>query len=385
MSRLPLVLLVLALPAFAQEADAGAPPSPTGVDEAQELLNAGKATEAVQRLDVVLAQSPDDPRALALRCQARAALGKDDETVRDCDLAANAAPSDVKVRQLLATAQERLGRPSEALETYRAVLNTPEATGEQAAEARVAFDRLDLQLHAGRHFSYLWDADVPALGTSQPQLWVNPHWGRVDQYTAVDLRAGMLQSVSRVAAVGFFVDASPKSIGTEENATIDARGTLAWHNAARFFDKRLGLGDHVEVSVGPNGMLLLGLLMVDAQLGPVRLDMNGDVSWEHHWTDAAAPNLRSQQLFGFMYGLNNGFSFGVEAMNRISWTNGTFDGMAFYFGPGLSYRGRRVWFTLAMLPQVAAKKSASNTTGDPLELTDNERYSLKLIIGTVAP
>jgi hypothetical protein len=40
---------------------------------------------------------------------------------------------------------------------------------------------------------------------------------------------------------------------------------------------------------------------------------------------------------------------------------------------------------MSMLPQVAAVKIAAQRGGDPLELTDNEQFTLRFQLGMVGP
>jgi hypothetical protein len=127
------------------------------------------------------------------------------------------------------------------------------------------------------------------------------------------------------------------------------------------------------------------MLGSDAQLGPVRLNLSVEISYDHHFTADGVPPWHTKQLFGFMYGLANGFSFGLEMINRVSWDSGNFRGMAFYIGPSLSYRGRRFWLAASLAAQVAAVKYAGDTSGVPLEVNDNELYWLRIAFGTVTP
>jgi hypothetical protein len=399
MRWLPLVVLALAAPAFAQDVDAGIVDAGTPVpeltaeqqaqlDEAAALAQSGEAAAALQKLDALEKQVPKSAPVLTLRCVAKVMLGESHatEAVDACDAAAQASPSDTRVRLLLASSQESANKLSDALDSFRAVTNFPDGDPEDKESAARAVARLDATLHAGRHFAYLWDAEALPLGTAQPQVWLTPRWGRADSYTAVDIRAGVMQAVTRSAALGFFIDASPVSAGPNLDSSIaDARGTLVWHHAGRAFDNVLGAFDHVEVGAGPFGVQLLALLGADAQLGPTRVALNVEVSYDHHFTPDSVPPWHTRQMLGFQYGLSNGFAFGLEMINRVSWNGGDFRGMAFYFGPSLSYRGRHVWLALSLAPQVAAVKFTGDASGVPLEVNDNERYSLRLTLGTVAP
>jgi hypothetical protein len=395
------VVLALAMPAFAQDADAGSTDADAGspepeltqeqqaqLDDAAALAQAGDPAEALKKLDPLAKDAPKSAKVLTLRCVANVMLGEAHAAgaVDACDAAAQRAPADTRVRLLLASSQESAGKLSDALDSYRAVTNSPEGDPEEKESAARAVTRLDGTLHAGRHFAYLWDAEALQPGTTQPQVWLTPRWGRVDSYTAVDVRVGVMQAVTRSAALGFFVDASPVSTGPSLDSSLsDARGTLVWHHAGRAFDNVLGAFDHVELGAGPFGVQLGALLGADAQLAAVRIALNVEVTYDHHFTSDSVPPWHTRQMLGFQYGLTNGFSFGVEMINRVSWNGSDFRGMAFYFGPSLSYRGRHFWLSLALVPQVAAVKYTGDTSGVPLEVNDNERFSMRVTLGTVSP
>jgi hypothetical protein len=403
------VVLALAVPAFAQDVDAGSAkagdavagnadagsPEPeltaeqrAQLDDAAALAQAGDPSEALKKLDPLAKDAPKSAKVSTLRCVANVMLGETHaaQAVDACDAAAQLAPADTRVRLLLASSQESAGKLSDALESYRAVTLAPEGDAEEKESASRAVSRLDGTLHAGRHFAYLWDAEVLQPGTTQPQVWLTPRWGRVDSYTAVDLRAGVMQAVTRSASVGFFVDATPVSSGPSLDSSLtDARGTLVWHHAGRAFDNVLGAFDHVELGAGPFGVQLGALLGADAQYGAARVALNVEVTYDHHFTPDSVPPWHTRQMLGFQYEVTHAFAFGLEMINRVSWNGSDFRGMAFYFGPSVSYRGRHLWLALSLAPQVAAVKYTGDTSGVPLEVNDNERFSMRLTLGTVAP
>ena len=252
---------------------------------------------------------------------------------------------------------------------------TPEAETEVAAADRV-----------GRHFAFTWDTKGPNAGEADVQVWLTPRWGRLDGFTAFDLRAGVLQGLPRDWAAGVFIDAFPSSRGVTQEPSIDARLTLHVQNRGTL-GRYLAYGAQAEVGAGVNGFAVAALAALDADLGPVRIALNADgftqTAWSSRIADAFTTS-RARQTLGFSYTLANGFSFGIEAQNRFSWVKGDSLGAAVLIGPAVAYRGARFWWTLSMLPQVAAHKPDAQRGGDPLELVDNERFTLRLSAGVIA-
>jgi hypothetical protein len=238
----------------------------------------------------------------------------------------------------------------------------------------------------GRHFAFVWDAEGPKRGSVDVQVWATPRWGRVEDYAAVDLRAGFMQGLTRNWSAGLFVDATPSGSTQYWNPDIDGRLTLVNHIYSRIV-RNVGVATHAEASFGLRGASLLVLLGGDAQAGPLRFALNVDGWLGAAWTtsESGGPWLttwRLRQTFGVSFTLSNNFSLGVEVQNRQSWQGGgTFVGDAFLIGPSLAFRGKMLWFTLALLPQVAAIKTEANRGGDPLELNDNERFTIRLTLG----
>lgn len=110
-----LLVLSLATPAAASE---------ERLVRAQELLDAGRPTAAVEALGPILRQDPDHPRALLLRSTARFMEGSTEEGRRDLERVLAVAP-DLRQAWLnragLDIAEERYDRALEALERARAL------------------------------------------------------------------------------------------------------------------------------------------------------------------------------------------------------------------------------------------------------------------------
>lgn len=286
------------------------------------------------------------------------------------------------------------------------VLALPAAAQDDAADAGAApvvLDQLPLDADAGtaspvdagapevrpvagngRHFAFVWDAKGPAKGDTDVQAWVTPRWGRATSYMAVDLRIGVLQGFWNRFSLGAFIDATPTARGTTQEPSIDGKVTLLAH-ASTNIAGIVHLGGQVSGSAGLDAVAGKLLAIADADVGPVRLGLNADLWGEHRWSGTNTANLRTSQSLGIGYILSNGFSVGLEMVNRLSWSEGTFNGMAFNIGPAVSYRTSSFWCAITLLPQVAAvKPDARRGIGDPLELFDNERFSLRVSLGILS-
>ncbi|MBL8954749.1 MAG: hypothetical protein JNK82_28485 [Myxococcaceae bacterium] len=236
----------------------------------------------------------------------------------------------------------------------------------------------------GRHFAFTWDSEGPKPGEADVQLWATPRWGRADGREQVDVRAGFVQGLPRNWAAGVFIDATPSMTGVLQTPGIDGRLTLRlqnWNRAGQHF----AYGSQVELGAGLKGLSAMVLVSGDAWLGPLRVGVNLDGFTETGWpgsSGAAFGDAVFRQTVGLSYTLANGFSFAVELQNRLAWLKGRYEGDAFYFGPSIAYRGRRFWWSAALLPQVAAVKPEHRRgVGDTLELVANERFTLRLSMG----
>jgi len=239
----------------------------------------------------------------------------------------------------------------------------------------------------GRHFAFTWDSEGPKRGETDVQLWATPRWGRPDDLAAVDVRAGVMQGLPRSWAAGVFVDATPSVAGPQQTPGIDGRLTLrlqTWRQLGEHF----AFGSHLEAGAGLRGLSVALLVSADARWGPLRLGLNLDGATETAWSRADGTpfgDARLRQTAGLSYTLANGVSFGIELQNRLAWLHGGYAGDAFFIGPSLAFRGTRFWWSAALLPQVAAvKPEARRGVGDPLELTANERFTLRLSAGVIS-
>lgn len=239
----------------------------------------------------------------------------------------------------------------------------------------------------GRHFAFTWDAEGPKRGEADVQLWATPRWGRPDSLAAVDVRAGFVQGLPRNWAAGVFVDATPAISGVLETPDIDGRITVRLQNWQRLCPG-FSFGSQAEVGAGLKGISASVLVAGEVWWGPLRLAINLDGATETAWSSSSGTlwgDARLRQTAGLSYTLVNGFSFGLELQNRLAWLKGGYAGDAFLFGPSVAYRGTRFWWSAALLPQVAAiKPEARRGVGDPLELTANERFTLRLSAGLIS-
>jgi len=236
-----------------------------------------------------------------------------------------------------------------------------------------------------RSFGYAWDSAVLPSGAKDVQAWVSGNAGRLQTYTRIDLRMQATLSVANRLETSLLLEASPIGLGNLGENAVEARMGSLW---------RLRLLDRAS---DPLGLAVLGALtldvdrpvkadsfelelraIVDKDLGALRSVLNANLT--------LGRMTRVEQNLGVGYRLLNGFQFGVELRNRAGWDHGTFTGMAFGIGPSLTWRGPTWWLVLSFLPQVSAIKPASElNTGDPLSLTDNERWNFRLAFGLAAP
>jgi hypothetical protein len=179
------------------------------------------------------------------------------------------------------------------------------------------------------------------------------------------------------------LDATVES--TTRTAVPDPRVTALVRWAPLKADGLVGLGGAARVSVGFDLLELEARVLVDRQFGKLLLGVNAAATRRVFWAGRTGVDTRLEETAAVRYQLGGQASFGLELRLQSGFLGADYQGTGLYVGPTFTVHGDAFWVSLGGLAQVAADKApADKGNGQPLELRDNERFLLRLVVGTHA-
>ena len=237
---------------------------------------------------------------------------------------------------------------------------------------------------AERDFPYTWTSRTTAEGAREVEGWLTARIGRVtdDQaWTEVHaaLSAGLLTGLELQSALDVTVASTAFTSSSEPRVAAQLR----W--APLTADGVLGLGAAFRTSLGVDVLELELRLLADKQLGRLLLAVNAAASRRLFWSGRTGPETHLEETAALRYALGAVASFGLELRLQSAFLGSDYQGTGIYVGPTFTFRAPGFWVSLGALAQVAADKApADRGNGQPLELRDNERFLLRLALGTEA-
>ncbi len=213
--------------------------------------------------------------------------------------------------------------------------------------------------------------------------WLTPRLERSKQsQSRLQARFGL--ELGLTPALEVFVGAEGSAISLPQNQT-DADGqVLAWLQFAPLRSlSGVGLSGLVRGGVGLKSVDVEGRLMADVAWGALWVGLNSSVEQKMWYQFQPGIATRLEQSLALRSAFPNQFALGLEAMARTAFARGSYEGTAFYVGPYFTFRHSAFWISTGFYAQVAADKAtADKGNGEPLEFRDNERFVVRLIIGT---
>jgi hypothetical protein len=237
---------------------------------------------------------------------------------------------------------------------------------------------------AERDFASTWTTRTLAPGQVELEAWLTGRIARVtDDQAWTDLRAaavwGLEKHFEAQAALDVTVASTTRTAVPEPRLT----GLLRW--APLKSDEVLGLGGLARASVGFDALELEVRLVADRQLGKLLLGVNAAATRRLLWGGRTGVDTRLEETVGVRYAIGAQASFGLELRLQSAFLASDYQGTGIYVGPTFAVRGDGFWVSLGAQAQVAADKApADRGNGQPLELRDNERFQLRLAVGTRA-
>jgi hypothetical protein len=182
-----------------------------------------------------------------------------------------------------------------------------------------------------------------------------------------------------------FLDAAIISQGLRTPEQLDPRLTTLWQLQLRPSLGGLGVAAQAGASASLDGLELELRAIADTRLDGFSAAANVSVQQFLAWRSSAVTRTRLEGNLAVGYTLFNLVSAGLEFRSRTAFTAQGYDGTGFYVGPTFGVRRGGFWFNFSALAQVAAVKAAADFGGEPLEMRDNERFQLRLMVGGAVP
>lgn len=238
---------------------------------------------------------------------------------------------------------------------------------------------------APRGFVLTWDSETQAAGTQELQTESTERlYRRVENvqqgYLATDDSMLFVRGVTDSGELFAGVRTTIEVTGVSTVA-VDPRAVVGWHHRLLSPRDLVGLSLLGRGALGLDALELELRAAVDRVVGPVVVALNLGALHTFLWNGRAGADTRLEESVAARFTLKNGFSTGVEGLVRETFQREAFEGTAVYVGPALAFRTKRFWASAGIYAQVCADKAPEDRhSADPLEVSFNERFWIRLVL-----
>lgn len=226
-------------------------------------------------------------------------------------------------------------------------------------------------------------------GGKELELWLTPRLGRQNFYARFDHRSELELGLTDALQMALYLNVTSKAVGTgvvdtAPDESLSASVSNEWKY--KFLDASadpVGLALYGEVTAALDEAELEVKAILDKRLGRLLLALNliGEQALEWEGDEVAWVRVFAQTA-GVSYQVTPRFSAGLEAYTRFLWEGRRYAGGALFGGPVVAYASKSWWGTLSLTPQLRGfKSSAHRDEPEVLELHENERFQLRLLVG----
>lgn len=237
---------------------------------------------------------------------------------------------------------------------------------------------------ADRPFPWTWTTSTQPTRTNDVELWLSGRSGRLTPYDVVELRGYVSSGPVKRVDVHFGVE-TELILQRREQKALDGR--IAAIARYRFLDPTdvIGLALMARGAFGVASAVMEGRLVLDRVLGDVLLAASSSFERTVFWDRRDAIETRLEHSAAMSLRITPDVTAGVEVRARQALASGAYQGTAFYGGPTLSVVTRWAWFSVGAVVQFASNKAEGDKgNGQALIFRDDERFGLRLVVGTRA-
>jgi hypothetical protein len=234
---------------------------------------------------------------------------------------------------------------------------------------------------AERDFPLTSTTQTLGVGHHDLEGWLTPRIARkLDSFAMSEARLAMTAGVTGWLETTVSLDLD--FLSSPEVTTVDPRLSTVWKFAPFKATDAVGFGWLVRGSIGPDNLALEARLFADKAFGRLLLAVNASYERSFFWSQRTGIDTRLEGSAAGRFALGDQATFGMELRLKGAFQRADYQGTGIYVGPCLSVRVAHTWFSIGAFAQVAADKAkADKGNGEPLELRDNERFVLRLIVG----
>lgn len=237
---------------------------------------------------------------------------------------------------------------------------------------------------ADRPFPWTWTSSTQATGTNDVELWVSSRHSRLTPFDSLELRGFVALGAVKRVDLRLGVE-SELVVRRFEDKSLDGRASAIVRY--RFFDADdvLGVALMARGGFGVQSAVMEGRLVLDRLIGDTLLALNSSFERTVFWDRRDAIETRLEHTFAVSLRITPETTAGFEVRARQALKSGEYQGTAFSVGPTLSISLKDVWFSLGAVAQIASHKAEGDRgNGEALIFRDDERFGLRLIVGTPA-
>lgn len=233
---------------------------------------------------------------------------------------------------------------------------------------------------APRDFAFTWTTQTAPARHSQFEGWLTSRIARTDDFVRFDGRLAWTVALVDGLETQFSVDPIVES--TSLSSSLDGTVSNVWRWTTWKAGSPFAVGGLGRLSLGIDRVEFEARLLADLKVDRLLFALNVSAERAQFWNGRTGVDTRLEESLGARFALSATASFGLEARAKTSWDHRLYRGTALYLGPTLAFTNEYFWVSMGAYAQVWAQRGdGERGAAEPQELSDNERFLLRLVVG----